>query len=681
VSSIQLPGLTTGIDTQSLIKQLMEIERRNLYMYEARKETYDLKKTALTSIQGRLSDLSSKVKALSDADKLKAYNVSTSDEDKITAEATSDSFEGNHSIEVNQLAASERWVHTTGHEYAEDLVGAGTFIYTYNHKEAIIETTAETTLADLAGLINNDADNPGVSASLLFYNDAFHMVLNGNDAGTDYEININASNTEFWEMNEAFEVNGGNATLNTYITELDQFTGPLVGDETITIEGTDKSGAAITPVVLNVTGNTRIEHLIGEINDAFDGIAKAVFENGKIILTDDTAGASSISIDLNFAGSSSLTLPTDASDWTETDGGTTTADLTGYADTDFVETQSAQDSQIKVDGFPPGETDWITRSSNTIDDVISGVTLHLHDTTDGTAEELTLTRNVEDVKEKVQEFVDTYNMLVNEIKVNTQFSQNSEESGPLIGDYIIRSIKEQLRLPLFSQTDGFVEDLDTFLNVAQIGLELDDDGLLNFDTDAFDEAIGEDYLGVLSIIGADKSGSSDSSSVKFYSASSDYTTGGTYDVRVEYSGGVLSQASFKLSSESTYRTATIDGNVITGDSTFNEDGNPNYPENGLQITAPLTGSGTISVTIRVKQGFAGAMEDVIDSALRSTTGSMKISIDAVSDNIEYIQDKIDSEEKKLEKREERLIVRFARLESSLTLMQNQFAAISAYTSG
>jgi flagellar hook-associated protein 2 len=165
VSSIQLPGLSTGIDTGALVKQLMEVEKRRLYNYEAKKVTYDAKKSALTSIQSKLGSLSSAVSALSDADKLKAYNVTTSDEDKLTAEAASDSYEGNHTVVINQLAAAERWVHTAGLEYAEDLVGEGTFIYSYNHKEAIIETTSDTTLSDLAGLINNDADNPAVPKS------------------------------------------------------------------------------------------------------------------------------------------------------------------------------------------------------------------------------------------------------------------------------------------------------------------------------------------------------------------------------------------------------------------------------------------------------------------------------------------------------------------------------------
>ena len=72
-----------------------------------------------------------------------------------------------------------------------------------------------------------------------------------------------------------------------------------------------------------------------------------------------------------------MTLPTVIQDIA---GGSVSATLTGFASADFTETRSAQDSLIKVDAYPTGADDWISRSSNTIDDVISGVTLHLHDT-------------------------------------------------------------------------------------------------------------------------------------------------------------------------------------------------------------------------------------------------------------------------------------------------------------
>ncbi len=677
MSTLRLPGLLTGIDTSKLIAQLMAAERRTLNMYEDRKSTWDERKSALGTLETKLSNLRSSVRALSDADGLRAFSTTSSDSDKLTAEASYNAFEGNHTVVINQLATAERWVHTSGVEYAEDYVGAGTFIYSYNHLETAITTTATTTLEDLVGLINNDANNPGVTASLLYYNDAYHLVLNGDDAGSDYAISVNASSTEVWEADSAFTVDSDNATLSSKIIDLDQFTGSLGTGDKITITGKDHSGADIAPVELVVTSNTKLTHLISEINDAFDGVAKATLVNGKIVLTDDLAGTSGLEIGLSFTqgtgSSAELTLPTDPEeDWTVTQGGTA-GTLTGFEPADFTETQSAQDSQIRVDGYPSGA--WISRSSNTIDDVITGVALHLHDTTDAAGEEITLTRDIQSVKGKLTSMVDAYNLAVVYIQEKTGFNDVLKTAGILMGDYVVSNIRSQIRTPLIAQTNGFIEDIDTFLTPGQIGLELDKDGVLTLDANVFDEAIAEDYMGVLAIIGADKTGSSDSNTIEFYGASSSYTTAGSYDIEVVVSDSAITSAKIKLSTESTWRDATYSGNIVTGDSTFDDNGDPVYPENALQLSVDLSQDNTFTATVRVKQGFTGAIEDALDDMLKVTTGSVQIDQEHVNDQIEQIEEKIELEEYRLTKREERLIARFSRLERTLALIQSQMAAL------
>jgi flagellar capping protein FliD len=678
MSTLRLPGLLTGIDTSQLIEQLMAVERRTLTVYEGRKSTWDERKEALSTLETKLSNLRSSISALSDANELRAFSSTSSDADKVTAEASYNAFEGNHTVVVNQLATAERWVHTAGIEYAEDYVGAGTFIYSYNHQETTITTTETTTLEDLVGLINNDANNPGVTASLLYYNGGYHLVLNGNNVGTDYAISVNASNTEVWQADSAFTAGSDNATLSTKITDLDQFTGSLGTGDKITITGKDHNGVDITPVELSITGNTKLTHLISEINDAFDGIAKATLVNGKIVLTDDLYGASGLEIGLSFTqgmgSTAELTVPTMA---VETEGGSTTANLAGFEEADFTETQSAQDSQIRVDGYPSGE--WISRSSNTIDDVISGVTLHLHDTTDENGEEITLTRDIQSVKDKLSSMVNAYNLAVVYIQEKTGYNNVLKTAGTLMGDYVVSTIRSQIRTPLIAQTSGFVEDIDKVLMPGQIGLELDKDGVLSLDANVFDQAIADDYMGTLAIIGADKTGSSNSNTIEFYGADSNYTTAGNYDVEVTVSGGTITSARIKLSTESTWRDATYSGNIVTGDSTFNDNGDPMYAENGLQLSIDLSQDGTFDATVRVKQGFAGAIEDALDRMLKATTGSIQIDQDYVDDQIENIQKKIENEEDRLSVREERLIARFARLEKTLALIQNQMAALGLGT--
>ncbi|MHC4345302.1 MAG: flagellar filament capping protein FliD [Planctomycetota bacterium] len=424
---------------------------------------------------------------------------------------------------------------------------------------------------------------------------------------------------------------------------------------------------------MDVTANTKLFHIVEEINDAFAGTATATLENGKIVLTDHTSGASQMDLALSYdagTGPTTLSVPTISQ---STQGGSVTADLAGFAEADFTETQSAQDSQIRVDGYPGG--DWIERSSNTIDDVIYGVTLHLHDTTDASGEQITLTRDIASVKEKLNSMVEAYNFVMQYVKEKTGYNDVVQTAGLLMGDYVVSGIRSQLLTPFISQTSGFITDVDSFLMPGQIGLELDRDGVLSLNTNVFDEAIAEDYMGVLAVIGADKTGSSDSNTIEFYGASSDNTTAGTYDVEVTIAAGAITGARIKLSSESTYRDATFSDNIVTGDSTFDDNSNPVYPENGLQLSVDLSQTGVFTATVRVKQGFTGAIEDALDNMLKATTGSVQIDQEHIDDQIEYLQDRIDVEQERLTRTEARLVARYARLERTLALMQNQLAAL------
>jgi len=562
------------------------------------------------------------------------------------------------------------------------------------------------------------------------------------------------------------------------ITNLDQFgANPLSGGETIVINGNDHNGNALSPVTINLTSNTKISHIVDAIEQAFVGNVKATFENGKIDVTDKISGASQMTISLAYnanGSSATLTMPVMA---VSSEGAASAATLAGFGASDFTRTQIAQDSKIKIDGFPSGTAvseiqqiahlsaitsgtftlsyngyttsainynagvadiqaaldalpsvqsgditvsgdtldasgnltftfkntlgdvsgllidssglsgslsvteqtkgvdEWITRSSNTVDNVLYGVAIHLHNVTDAAGEQLTLTRDVQSVKQKLTKLVDSYNDVVRHIKEKTGYNSQTKTAGVLMGDYVVGTINSQLYMPLIQQTAGFLEDIDSFLNAAQIGIKLDKDGVLSLDTNAFDQAIAKDYTGVLAIIGANKTGSSDSNTIRFYQASSNYTTAGTYNVQVTVSGGAITSARIQKDGDTTWRNASYEGNVITGESSFDDNGDPVNPENGMQLTVDLSTNGTSTSVVRVKQGFAGVLKDALGRALKTTSGSMDIDQSNLADMIDNLQDKIDSENDRLDRRKQQLVDRFARLEKTLTLLKNQMSAL------
>ncbi|MHC4170780.1 MAG: flagellar filament capping protein FliD, partial [Planctomycetota bacterium] len=685
-------------------------------------------------------------------------------------------------------------------DYETDYVGGGTFIYSYNNTERQITAVAdETTLEDLVGLINNDEENPGVTASLLYQGGKYHLMLSGQNTGGDYRISVNASSTEVWKANSALTLKSDssvNASSTTRITELSQFgSSSLEGGETIEITGTDRYGHAITQLDLSLTSNTTVAHILDTIEEAFEGNVDAAFKNGEITVTDTASGTSSFSVTLTYNANGSaatLTLPTMAVDAA---GGATSESLASLMSTSFIKTQTAQNSEIKVDGYPSasavsevqtmsisagnpdgghyhltyggyttaeiaydavaatiqsainalpnvssgdvtvtaentslddgevyftfgdsmgdvpmiladdsaltgtggptiavaettaGSASWISNNSNTIADAITGITLFLQDVnkTDDSSQPIpvviTLTRDIGGVTKKVQDMVNAYNKLIAFLKENTEYNVETKEMGLLSRSMTIPFLKSQLNDPFVGIATGFNDD-DLYTEARDIGITVQGDRTLKLDTSVLGNALNTSlgFTATIELIGAVATGSATSGGViNFYSASTKYTTAGTYDVEVTISnpgsGNVVQSARIRQAG-GTWHDAEVNGNIITGDSTFDSSGfGPLYPENGLQLSVDLSSVGTFTDTVRVKKGFAGELEDMLDDVLR-TDGRLDVSKQIADNKIQSMETTIANEEARLEKVQDKLIAKFARLERTLTELNRQMAAVS-----
>ncbi len=369
MGDIQFTGLTSGIDSAAIVEQLMIIESRRKANYQVEQKEYESQVTAIDDLRSKINALKSAAASLSDADSMDIYTATSSDTDALGVSATSGANAGSHSVAINQLATSETWIQeTSAFSYESDYVGGGVFIYSYNNQERRITTVEnETTLQDLVNLINNDEDNPGVSAGLLYQGGKYHLMLSGQETGEDFQISINTSSTEVWrpdesQPNSTFTSDQNNAGLSTKITTLDQFTGTLGAADTITIGGKNHAGVTLPDTTLTMTENTTLQHLVDAINEHFEGTATARLENGQIVLTDNTSGASGLEMTLSYSGDATLDLPTMA---VSEEGGSTLATLASLDASTFIETQNAQNAKLRIDGFPSGSQDEVQTLSIT----------------------------------------------------------------------------------------------------------------------------------------------------------------------------------------------------------------------------------------------------------------------------------------------------------------------------
>jgi flagellar hook-associated protein 2 len=798
MATLTLPGLSSGIDTSVLITQLMTIESRRLATYQVKQKSYDAQITALEGVRTKVSALKSATTALADADNLDIFSTSSSDTDKLTISASSEANPGSHSIEVNQLATTETWIQDTStFSYKTDYVGDGEFVYTYNHQSRAITTVEdETTLQDLVNLINNDSNNPGVTASLLYHGGKYHLMLSGREAGEDYQISVDSKYTEVWKSDTGFTDGGANAGLTTKITELDQFTlnAGFKGDEKIIISGKNHFGTDLADKELDITANTTVGQLIDAINEQFDGVATARLVNGQIWLTDHNSDTSGLYISLDYdVGDGNTELIPPMMDVSTEGGGTPTITPLGS----FSQTQSAQSSNIKIDGYPSTETPeeqrltlgsvatyaegahfhltyngqtteeiaynastgviqaalealsnvdegdivvegdrldqsstgytsfkflspagdvqmisidaseltfsdpeaetatfaetvkgsngYIERNSNSISDALSGVTLNLHDVTEtNTPVKITISRNTSTVSKKINTMVTAYNDLITELKTNTEYNSSTKKMGILSNDMGVSLIKSQSYNPFVGAAAGFIATIDSFVQASDIGLTFDGAGMIQFDSSIFNDAINEDFNSVLDLLGATKTSNNESGVIQFYAASEKYTTAGTYDIEVDINDShQIEDVRIKLSTEpiSAFRSnSTWSNNLVTGIVTFDDNGDPVYPENGLQFTVDLTQlEDTYTSTISVKQGIVGALDEFIGKILE-TDGRLDISKDVLNEKSAAMEKKIENEQKRLDTYKQRLVDKYARLEKTLTMLQQQMGAISQITS-
>jgi len=689
MASIQLSGLSTGIDTAAIIERLMAVERRRLTILQSNISSYKTKQDAVSKLDTKLSAFRSALNALSDSSQLRSYESKTSNSDLLTATANNNAYEGTHNIKIKQMATANRWVHN-GFDYMSQFVGAGNLILSYQNREFIVQTTDDTTLQDLVELINNDPDNPGITASILEYNSAggrFHLVLSGRESGSDFQISINASNTEVHTSSVMQNADGQNAALTTRLSNLQGASGFGTGatPDRIRIQGTLHDSSPVDQS-FQINPYTTVEELMNQIESAFGGTIKATLDEGALVVTDRTSGSSALTISLSLeSGDESSAVWTPPIFTETTAGGSISSGLALLDSSTFMETQAAQDSMIKIDGYPPGDdTDpntWIRRSSNSISDVIAGVTLNLHGATGNDADgynsvEVTLNRNTVNLKDKMQAMVDAYNAVIKLIDEKTAYNKEEKKSGVLSSEYSLSSIKSLIRTPLLFNTAGF-SSRDSFVKPEDIGLKIKADGTLTLDANAFDEAISEDYMGLLSLIGAKKTGGTNSSIIKFYQASS-YTEAGQYEVRVSIEEGVVTAAQIKLKDEdwSAARDMTISGGTLYGSSETGAKGYPAHPEYSMVLSVDTTQNGAFEAAVHVKQGFAGNLQKIVDDMLKPGTGRVSLAATAIQGRIDNVNKRVSDEEDRLKRVEERLHAQYARLESLIQSIQQQMSGLS-----
>ncbi|MCR4299350.1 MAG: flagellar filament capping protein FliD [Gallionella sp.] len=412
----------TNLDVNSIVSQLMAVERRPINKLNVKEAGYQAKLSAYGSVKGAVSSFQAAVQSLSSASNFQSLKATTSDAAIFSASATSSAAAGTYSLEVTSLAQAQKLV-AAGQTSSTAAIGAG----------------ASTTVTFDFGAISGGTF----------------------DAGTGKYTGA------------AFASNGS-------------------GTKSVTIDSTNNS----------------LQGIRDAINTAQMGVTATIINDGsgtpyRLALSSDSNGTSN-SLKISVSGDAAV-----SSLLAHDPAGTQ----------NLAETVTAQNADFKVNGVA------VSKTSNTVSDVIQGVTLTLNKITTSPAT-LTVARDTAAVSSSINSFVKTYNDLATTLKNSSAYDPVAKQGAILQGDATVRSLQSQLRSMLSTSVTGTSGVLTT---LSDVGVSFQKDGTLALNQTKLDSVMTSNFSDIASLFAS--VGKATDSLVSFSSATSS-TRAGSYAVNI-----------------------------------------------------------------------------------------------------------------------------------------------------
>lgn len=330
---------------------------------------------------------------------------------------------------------------------------------------------------------------------------------------------------------------------------------------------------------------------IGAANDSLSGLARAINASNSgvtaSIVTD--SGGARLSLKGATGAAAAFTLTPDSG----ADPGLSAFAYPASGGAGMTLAQSAQDAVLKLDGVS------VTRASNTIDDLVPGITLALKGAKPGSTVALGATRPTAALTQAVTDVVDAFNELIKVLNEQTAAATSTESAGSLRNETAIRDMRRQLsRL-----TSTVLNSGGGPKTLAEIGVSTNRDGTLSLSTTALSSAIAADPDGVEAMFNPGQH--SDNPLVKITSPMG-RAKAGTYAL-----SGITAQTSTSSAAGSIAGKPA----VTTGGSLV-----ASYASSASGLTIQPLGD-VASATITVDPGIAGALSAIKDLLL-SDSGTL-----------------------------------------------------------
>lgn len=544
----------SGVDVASLAQNLVEAERApQVNAINAKITKNENKVSGLSAVMFMMSEFKTALTAVKDKDSFNTVSASSSNSSAFGVTATTSATAGSHDVSVTSLSSAQRSV-SSGFANASTSLNAGaSFDFTITGTNAGGDLGTPLATGTNSAFINGPkfATNPSVSDfktfSVTVDGKVYKMTPSPNTATlTDLAFNLQAQLRAQDGSNDlSVTVSGGTNLSIQSLTSTRVITNPSLSNSTtisldsgasigvsngasitgasfgaspsisdfssfsVTIGGTVRSivpnPAAATMDALAANIQTQLRTLDGntDISVSYSGSALTVTSSSNKTITgaalvkksypDTPAGLVEAINSANRGYKAQLVNDGSGSTPYKVVIKGSTGSTEGFTVASTSSTNlgfsvpagfAASDAVLSVDGVS------YTRKTNSITDIVDGLTIDLKAPTSGVAN-IMVTKDTSAIKTKLTALVTAYNDFNDIVNQTTDPKSTLETYGAtLVGDSTVRMVRQQMRSIIFGVSSATGTSLKT---ISELGFSLNQKGVLSLDATKLDKALANSY--------------------------------------------------------------------------------------------------------------------------------------------------------------------------------------------
>lgn len=634
-----ISGIISGLDTQSIISQLMELARGPVTRMETRKATLSKQISAWQDANTRILALKTKADALATASTFDAKTVISSDESIVTGTATYSAQAGSYYLTVNSLARAHQ-LKTEGYANTTSTVGTGTISIAVGSGAAkdIVIDESNNSLVGVRDAINRAG--AGVTASII--NDGssgtpYRLIITSNTSGVAGRLTVTTSPTLFGGVAPATLQTGEDASITLgadagaiTVSKGSNTITDLIPGVTLNLQKADPS-KTISITVANDTATVKqaIKDFVDQYNNIIDFINTQFKYNTETNTGGTLFGDSSLRLIQSELTSRAFNTVTGLNQsivvLSQIGITSTTGNKLSLNESDLDSALASNLSQVKGLFATVGEASSsnVAYVASTINTKASGEA--------GYAIEITAVA----LQARVTSGVAQTDVLAQDEQITINGKVIQLTAG-MTGDQVVSAINDMSSQTgvLVSRTDINGQGTGNYLTLTRTAYG--SAGNITAISDVSNAAGSTSGLGTVEVTQSSAGGEAGT---------------GTGAAGTDIAGTINGEA------------ATGSGQVLTGNS-----GNANTDGLALLVTAQTPGS---YGTIVYSKGLAASLSEYLGSISEPVTGTIAGTEDSLSSQIKYINDDITNMNARLAVKEEQLYRQFAAMESALSKLQSQ----------